>query len=460
MIWILAVVGAFVLVLLGQLCGYGVGGLLEAWRPLSLGWSATNASIADVPKEVSVTHLSVYAALAAPIVLFLATYSLLQRRRLSADSIPKDAKEVPKAHGLELGPGAQNHLGDSSAAVGDMVSTASSSSGFDERLNGDAGDYTPVAGTVQGSPFEAASRASINISGRSTPTTPATPKTSSTSLTRPPEVPRIGALGVSSGLHSLSNRLHSASSGADLFGELLPACHQRSPVKFAQLFNNIEGDRFKIISESQNSEVFRVFSYKGDSVLKVQQLDSTPGSLDNLLSKIKIASRLTELRKMQGYSTSGFLELRSITCLFDAYPEELLAARKNTTSPARLERQVCQGKAEGAYLAWHMSYAGAPLDQIELESVLQLWSVLQQVTLSLVVAEEALEFEHRALRLGHVLVKKTPGKSSHFSVGGRSFAVNTWGVEAHVASYSSSRITDARAPSSRPAVTEHAQIAL
>ncbi|XP_077486444.1 serine/threonine-protein kinase haspin-like [Amblyomma americanum] len=269
----------------------------------------------------------------------------------------------------------------------------------------------------------------------------------STALTCPRDVASVGASGISSRLYPSPSRLSLPSSSGAIFGELLPACHQRSPVKFAQFFNSIEGDRFKKIAEGEDSEVFHVFTYKGDSVLKVQQIDSTPECLDRLLSKITIASKLTELRKKRDYFTTCFVELRSVTCILDAYPEELIAARENVAgTPQQERRHVHQGQAEGAYLVWHMSYAGAPLNQIELESVLQLWSVLQQIALSLAVAEEALEFEHRALRLEHVLVKNTHEQSSHFFVGGRSFAVNTWGVEVHIAGYSSARITDGDSP--------------
>ncbi|KAK8783620.1 hypothetical protein V5799_010014, partial [Amblyomma americanum] len=271
-----------------------------------------------------------------------------------------------------------------------MVSTASSSSGFDERLNGDAGDYTPVAG-----------RRHICLPHR------------------PVEQVPVQAAG------NRCDRRQTSTERKVTFLSLSVSAVMEA-----------EGDRFKIISESQNSEVFRVFSYKGDSVLKVQQLDSTPGSLDNLLSKIKIASRLTELRKMQDYSTSGFLELRregdrfkkiaegedsEVFHVFTYKGDSVLKVQQIDSTPESLDRLLSKIT---------IASDGDPcIPYPQLESVLQLWSVLQQIALSLAVAEEALEFEHRALRLGHVLVKNTHEQSSHFFVGGRSFAVNTWGVE-------------------------------
>ncbi|XP_075526831.1 serine/threonine-protein kinase haspin-like [Dermacentor variabilis] len=78
-----------------------------------------------------------------------------------------------------------------------------------------------------------------------------------------------------------------------------------------------------------------------------------------------------------------------------------------------------------------------------LDSARQLLSVLQQVALALAVAEEALQFEHRNLHAGHVLVKKTHDDTCRFRVGGRDIVVNTRGLRAHVTGYGLARMTDA-----------------
>ncbi|KAK8768617.1 hypothetical protein V5799_014924 [Amblyomma americanum] len=64
------------------------------------------------------------------------------------------------------------------------------------------------------------------------------------------------------------------------------------------------------------------------------------------------------------------------------------------------------------------------------------------MALSLAIAEEALEFEHRDLHLGHILVKRTTEERCWFRVGGRSFVIKTCGLEANVVGYSWARITD------------------
>ncbi|CAN8006105.1 unnamed protein product, partial [Ixodes pacificus] len=246
------------------------------------------------------------------------------------------------------------------------------------------------------------------------------------------------------------------------FGDLLSACHQTEPITFSELFDQIEADYFTKIAEGAHSDVFRVYSYRGDSVFKVVKLGYVLKSWDRLFSEILIALKLSDLRKKLEYYTTGFLELRrrwpriwtpifySVTCVCDIYPVELLKAcedfKDDGNNPGHNKKGTCgkYSKTKEPYLVWHMSYAGVPLDNVKLDGVLQLWSILQQVTLSVAVAEDALEFEHRNLHTQNILVKKTDEETSQFCIGGRSVVINTWGIKAHVIDYGSARITDGK----------------
>ncbi|XP_049268999.1 uncharacterized protein LOC119381459 [Rhipicephalus sanguineus] len=87
-----------------------------------------------------------------------------------------------------------------------------------------------------------------------------------------------------------------------------------------------------------------------------------------------------------------------------------------------------------------MTFAGWPLSSATLESPLQLWSVVQQVALTLAVAEEALEFEHRSLSEDHVLVKKAHHDVLSYRLNGRVLHVNTFGVHAFLVDFCASRL--------------------
>ncbi|XP_070395857.1 serine/threonine-protein kinase haspin-like isoform X4 [Dermacentor albipictus] len=212
----------------------------------------------------------------------------------------------------------------------------------------------------------------------------------------------------------------------EAFASLLAACGQQSFATFDQLFSHIvlkEEGKFEKIAEGKNSEVFRIQTYTGDSVLKVVKLGYTQESQHRLLTEMKIAS---------------------VTCVFDKCPAELLEARERAARTLHDERRDGNESARTprAYLVWHMSYGGVPLDKIELKRPLNLWSILHQVAMSLAVAEEALQFEHRALLLRRVLVKYTLEYASRYTIRGRDYVIETWFLEACILGGASARLSD------------------
>ncbi|KAL3189374.1 hypothetical protein MRX96_002690 [Rhipicephalus microplus] len=150
------------------------------------------------------------------------------------------------------------------------------------------------------------------------------------------------------------------------------------------------GDRLKKVADGRNSEIFRVRTGAGDSVLKVAPLDLTPDSHDRLIHEIKTASSLSDLRNGLAYHTDGFVELKSVNCVFDSYPEKLLKAREKEVGSKQKYPRRARESGDGeflaeesdlavpafrrhyrtpwAYLVWHMSYAGVPLDKIEVRA--------------------------------------------------------------------------------------------
>lgn len=54
-----------------------------------------------------------------------------------------------------------------------------------------------------------------------------------------------------------------------------------------------------------------------------------------------------------------------------------------------------------------MEFGGLDLEHFQVQSISQVKSILSQVLSSMALAEEKLEFEHRDLHLGNILVKDT-----------------------------------------------------
>ncbi|KAH8032363.1 hypothetical protein HPB51_024340 [Rhipicephalus microplus] len=134
-----------------------------------------------------------------------------------------------------------------------------------------------------------------------------------------------------------------------------------------------------------------------------------------------------------------------IFCVMDRYPRELIQAWKDYTSWKRTDHQHGPDTLDTAqpYLVFRFAYAGVPLTQAKLDNALQLRSILQQVALSLAVAEGALQFEHRDLSLNHVLVDETSFQLYQFCMGGKNVFINSWGVRATIIDFAAARIRNA-----------------
>ena len=68
-------------------------------------------------------------------------------------------------------------------------------------------------------------------------------------------------------------------------------------------------------------------------------------------------------------------------------------------------------------------------------------SVLQQVVMSLAVAEIALQFEHRDLHWGNVLVKNTKQKYVTYRLDGQEYKFETCGVHVAIIDFTLSRLS-------------------
>ncbi|XP_077496508.1 serine/threonine-protein kinase haspin-like [Amblyomma americanum] len=87
-----------------------------------------------------------------------------------------------------------------------------------------------------------------------------------------------------------------------------------------------------------------------------------------------------------------------------------------------------------------MPCAGEELSKVKFQNTLQLRSVVQQVALTIAVAEAELEFEHRALTPKHVLIKAARGRVARFCVMKNRVYVDLHGYKATVIDFGASRL--------------------
>ena len=84
---------------------------------------------------------------------------------------------------------------------------------------------------------------------------------------------------------------------------------------------------------------------------------------------------------------------------------------------------------------------GVDLERFQFNSIEEALSVLQQVVLSLAVAEESLMFEHRDLHWGNVLIKRTECKEIQYKSCGEDVCIKSAGVFVSIIDFTLSRLT-------------------
>ncbi|XP_049522542.1 uncharacterized protein LOC119448960 [Dermacentor silvarum] len=224
---------------------------------------------------------------------------------------------------------------------------------------------------------------------------------------------------------------HLAPASKWVFGELLQECRHGASVTFDVVLKEIAPTRR--CSASSASGV--------GQVIKVLRFEYVVRHRDLVLAEVRVGSALQGIVANLHNTTVGLSRLRTAYCVWGKYPELLTSAcrsyreRKGSGYVTDDDHDLCL-----PYVVLHMTFAGWPLSNVTLESPLQLWSLVQQVALTLAVAEEVLEFEHRALSEDHVLVKKAHHDVLTFRLNGRMLHVNTFGVHAFLVDFCAARL--------------------
>uniref|UniRef100_A0A1I8AWR5 non-specific serine/threonine protein kinase n=1 Tax=Steinernema glaseri TaxID=37863 RepID=A0A1I8AWR5_9BILA len=97
------------------------------------------------------------------------------------------------------------------------------------------------------------------------------------------------------------------------------------------------------------------------------------------------------------------------------------------------------------YLVMALGFAGQDLEHFKLRRLNEAASIITQLAFSLMIAEEELEFEHRDLHIGNVMVDYTDREVVSCTLGGAEYHIKTHGVRAIVIDFTISRIRKDRA---------------
>lgn len=92
------------------------------------------------------------------------------------------------------------------------------------------------------------------------------------------------------------------------------------------------------------------------------------------------------------------------------------------------------------FIVFEFSNGGRDLESFEFGALSEAWSVLHQTALGLAVAENALEFEHRDLHWGNVLICRTEDEFMEGCLLGETKMVPTEGVRVSIIDFTLSRL--------------------
>ncbi|KAJ6648322.1 Serine/threonine-protein kinase haspin like [Pseudolycoriella hygida] len=246
-----------------------------------------------------------------------------------------------------------------------------------------------------------------------------------------------------------TERRRSVTPTCDARDTILRKCGQSEPLEFADIYSGSALRQCRKIGEGVFGEVFR---YKTDAgravVLKIIPIEGTlvvngapQKKFDEILSEILIALQLSSLRNDNEYMTSSFAEVIQVRCVQGRYPNHLIDLWELYRDHHRTANDHPEAfKDDQLYIVFELGNGGQDLKSFEFSNALQAKSAFQQAALALAIAEKKLQFEHRDLHWGNILLSPIDEKFVTFKLNGNTQQIPSEGVKLTIIDYSLSRM--------------------
>lgn len=189
----------------------------------------------------------------------------------------------------------------------------------------------------------------------------------------------------------------------------------------------------KVVPFEESEEKRR---YKGEYHITMQ-------TAEPILPEAVIIKELSKLNDLSlEYSTPNFIRLVSLKIVKGLYPKGFIKAwdaydkvkTSENTSPE------IYGTKEQLYEVFVTENGGVALDEFVLKTEHELRSIILQLMISMEVAENALEFEHRDLHLGNVLIDRNGVEELTYKVAGHEVKIFAHGVKVNIIDFTLGRI--------------------
>ncbi|KYN28951.1 Putative serine/threonine-protein kinase haspin like protein [Trachymyrmex cornetzi] len=229
---------------------------------------------------------------------------------------------------------------------------------------------------------------------------------------------------------------------------VLQRCSQNCYIPFEDCFPDLYLKHCHKIGEGVYGEVFLHECEGKKSVIKIIPIESEQlvngepqKKFNEILSEIVIAKELDNLKLNDTYKTNGFVEVKNISCITGKYPEKLLELwniydnekTSDNDSPSMFDENQL-------YIVFELSHGGEDLEAFLFQTAEEACALFLQTALALAVAEKALEFEHRDLHWGNVLISRTKEQYIYYNLGGREIKFPSKGVKVSIIDFTLSRM--------------------
>ncbi|KAJ3086377.1 Serine/threonine-protein kinase haspin [Quaeritorhiza haematococci] len=238
--------------------------------------------------------------------------------------------------------------------------------------------------------------------------------------------------------------------------DLLVFCPAKKVTPFRDLIRERKWKDITKIGEATFSEVFHALDHSNNKqtepvAIKVIPFgrpeivinDSAQLTVETVYKEILITSILNELSVNSGMKGGGlnFVKLKSVAICSGPYPKELLNSWDTWDSENESENDRPDIlPSDQLYAVLILEDGGNDLEHVLLNTWKQVRSLFAQIAVSLAVAEKKLNFEHRDLHWGNVLVAPTKVQVLSYQMGERLVKVQTGGIRVSLIDFTLSRL--------------------
>ncbi|OXU24815.1 hypothetical protein TSAR_016594 [Trichomalopsis sarcophagae] len=230
---------------------------------------------------------------------------------------------------------------------------------------------------------------------------------------------------------------------------ILKRCKQKSYLQFSDCFPDSYIENCRKIGEGVYGEVFLYQNKTEKSVIKIIPIEGDElvncerqKKFHEILSEIIISEELHKLRFGSDFNTNGFVGVNRIMCVIGKYPEKLIDLW-NAYDQEKNSENDCPTMFydDQLYIILELAHGGQDLEAYVFQNASESYSIFLQTAFTLAVAEQALEFEHRDLHWGNILISKSDDNESTYKLGSEEISLPTKGVKVSVIDFTLSRMS-------------------